>query len=262
VRGADGAFRHGPQQRLRLTEPGDGTALVVAAANGGGRELVDLPPERGAKQLQQHFASHARQLSRVDRALHDGARSAVLMSSDRGGGGLGMRLGQRLARAVEKLEGALIPGRRMKPPAQPERGQAGPVSGLAGSAGPVLIRRARCPLEQAPRDLDRQRGNPRRAGLGRRVRQRAHTRLEGARGRRVTQDVARQPGQAMQRGHDVRAPALGTHPRVRGQTGLQTGEQFLALAAETQAHRIFDHDQIWVSRGLRQRCGRVWLYRV
>ena len=66
--GADGAFRHGPQQRLRLTEPGDGAALVVAAANGGRREPVDLLPERGAEQLQQHLPSHARQLPRIDRA--------------------------------------------------------------------------------------------------------------------------------------------------------------------------------------------------
>ena len=184
------------------------------------------------------------------------------MSSDRGGGGFGMQLGHRLARGVEELEGALIAGRRLEPPAQPEHGQAGPVGGLAGSAAAVLIGWARNPLEQAPRDLDRQRGDRRWAGLGARVRQRAHTRLEAARGRRVTQGVPRQPGQAMQGGHDVRALPLGAHLPVRGQTGLQEGEQLLVLAAETEAHRVFDHDQIQFSRELRPCCGRIRVCRV
>ena len=262
VPGANGALRHGPQQRLRLTEPGDGAALVVAAANGGGREPVDLPPERGAEQLQQHLPSRARQLPRIDRALHDGARRAVLMSSDRGGGGFGVQLGHRLARGVEELEGALIAGRRIEPPAQPEHGQAGPVGALAGSAAAVLIGWARNPLEQAPRDLDRQRGDRRWAGLGTRVRHRAHTRLEVGRGRRVTQGVPRQPGQAMQGGHGVRALPFGAHLPVLGQTGLQEGEQLLVLAAETEAHRVFDHDQIQLSRELRPCCGRFRVCRL
>ena len=82
------------------------------------------------------------------------------------------------------------------------------------------------------------------------------------RGRRVTQGVPRQPGQAMQGGHGVRALPLSAHLPVRGQTGLQEGEQLLVLAAETEAHRIFDHDQIQLSRELRPCCGRIRVCRV
>ena len=143
----------------------------------------------------------------------------------------------------------------MKPPAQPERGQAGPVTD-SPARPPRPDRMGRNPPSRrratGPTARQSAVGRPRSPGPA----ASAHP-PRRRRGRRVTQGVPRQPGQAMQRGHDVRALPLGAHLPVRGQTGLQAGEQFLVLAAETEAHRIFDHDQIRISRGLRQRCGRL-----